>query len=187
MFIWLAGRLPDISKQAGVYTLFTPYVYVTDGLVWASPAPVCLTEWGRRRHGRGQALEVTVAIRALERRALVDHDLFAFDNPGLLVALVARHVGVATGKWQAGFVMVEDRWLPSRHVVAVGAMRGVVLGGELPIVRVLMAGFTFLRSAFETSFGRCCRLVAIRARHGAVRTQEREFRLRVIVSVDVAP
>ena len=85
-----------------------------------------------------------MAIDALQRRVFVDHHLFAFDHLRRFVAFVAGYVGVSAGQRQTRFIVVESRRLPSRCVMAVHAMSGVVLRVELPVVDVLEAVLAFL-------------------------------------------
>ena len=128
-----------------------------------------------------------MAVRTLQRGVFVDHDLLAFDNLGLLVALVAGHVGVTAGERQMRLVVVKARRLPARHVMAVSAVGGVVFGQELSIVGVFVTRFAFLRCALEARLGWRGRFVAVSTRDRSVRSQEREFRFRVVEAINIAP
>ena len=91
-----------------------------------------------------------MAVGAFRRGAFVDHDFFAGDQAGLNVAFGARDVGVTAGQGEVRFcVVIESGWHPALRVVAVGAMCLIVLGEELGVVRVVMAGFALCRGALE--------------------------------------
>jgi len=61
---------------------------------------------GRGNSGR-QVLEIAVAVRALQRRVLVYHNLLALNDLDLFVTLVAGYVGMPTGERQVSLIMVE--------------------------------------------------------------------------------
>ena len=62
-----------------------------------------------------------------------------------------------------------------------------ILGRELPVVRVLVAGLTLRRSAFESRRIFRRGFMTVSANDSAMRAQQREFRFTVIKSVDVPP
>lgn len=119
-----------------------------------------------------------MAVGTLRRCVLIDHDLFVFHHPGLLVALVAGHIGVSAGKWEVRLgVVVESRGFPSLGVMAVHTMRRTILRYKLSVVCVLVAGLAFLRSALKTRFGCGCRFMAVRAGYRPMCAKQRELRL----------
>lgn len=67
------------------------------------------------------------------------------------MALDTRHVGMAAGQSEVGAgIVIECGGNPALGIVAIDAMGLSVLGLELRIVSLDVAGFTLLRSAFET-------------------------------------
>ena len=78
-------------------------------------------------------------------------------------------------------VVIEGRRNPALHHMAVGTARVPILGGELAGMGVGMARFAGLRRSLELDFmGTGGGLVAIAARHRAVRAEQREFRFRMV-------
>lgn len=104
------------------------------------------------------------------------------------MALVAGNVGVPAGQWQVGpGVVVERGGNPTRGVVAIVTMCSVVLGDELSIVSILVAGFAILWSSLKARLGGRCRLVAIGATNCTVCSKQRKFGLRMVEAIDVRP
>ena len=166
---------PDATGRASLHLFYVEVM----GLLGVPAGPVsgrCGSirgTWGRQPIH----VLVAVAIGTLQRGVLVDHDLFIRDLLRLLVALIAGHIGMATGKREVGLgVVVEGGRFPLRGRVTVCAMGGVVLGEELPVVHVLVTGFALLRRALEARLGRGRCFVAIRAGNCAVGTEQWEFR-----------
>jgi len=125
-----------------------------------------------------------VATLTLLGCRLVKEHLLAPDHPNLFVASFAADVFVQTlqGKGSA-FVMVEQRRLPLRAVVTVGAGRDSIFR-ELLAVDILVALLTLGRRSGE--IGRdelrfhVGRLVTIDAGGGLVRSHQWERCLRVV-------
>lgn len=92
-----------------------------------------------------------MAVGAFVGSVFVEDDEPIADRPGLCMALRAGDVGVASGQGEvrAG-VVIEDGRNPSVGVVAIGAVGFAVFRDKLRIVRVEVASFALLRSAFET-------------------------------------
>ena len=65
-------------------------------------------------------------------------------------------------------IVVKHGGDPALGIVAIGTMRLLVLGYELTVVGVGMAGLACLGSAFEARLVRGCRLVAIGTGDGPV-------------------
>ena len=128
-----------------------------------------------------------MAIDAFNGAVLVDHDLLFPDHFGLHVTLRAGDTRMPARQRQMRLVMVKRRGNPPLRVVAVGAVGLAVLCQELPVVGVLVAGFTLHRRAFESLVGIGCSLVALSARNGAMRAEERELGLGVVEAIDIGP
>ena len=128
-----------------------------------------------------------MAIDALNGAVLVNHDLLFPDHFGLRVTLRAGDTRMPARQRQMCLVMIKRRGNPPLRVVAVGAVGLAVLCQELPVMGVLVAGFTLHRRAFESLVGIGRSLVALSAGNRAVRAEERELGLGVIEAVDIGP
>jgi len=132
-----------------------------------------------------------VTAFTLLRSVLIEENVFAFQLAVVLVATGARHVLVQAREWELRpLIVIEFRRLPLSGVMAIDAGGHAILG-ELLAVGVLV---TFL--AFEGSGGKVGldqlslhigRLVAIDAGGGPVGTDEREFCLGVVETLEVIP
>lgn len=110
-----------------------------------------------------------MAVDALVRGVFVDHDLFVCNCSGLGMALGTRDIGMATGQGKVSpGVMVKGGGCPPLSVVTIGAVSLIVLGQELFIVGVRMAGFALIGCALEARFGVCGGFVAIGTGDGAM-------------------
>ena len=130
-----------------------------------------------------------MAIDAFVRRVLIDDDFFVRHQFGLIVTLGARHIGMSACQWEMSFgVVIECRGNPARGVVAVAAVRSVILSDyKLSVVCIFVAGFASLRRSLKTQLVGGGGFVAISACHGAMRSEQREFCFRVVEAVDVRP
>ena len=127
----------------------------------------------------------------LFRRGLVEQNRFALNHPARLVTAGAPHVLVRAPQCELStLVVIKQRRLPFHAVVTLGAARDARLC-ELLAMHVLVAVLALRRSSFEIDIQqlgfKIWRLVAVDTRGGAVRAQEREFRLRVIESREFPP
>lgn len=125
------------------------------------------------------------------RRRLVEQNRFALNHPAQLVTAGAAHVLMRASQCEVrALVVIKQRRFPLHAVVTLGAARNSGLC-ELVRMHVLMAVLTLHRSRFEIDIQqvrfKIWRLVAVDARRSAVRTQQREFRLRVIESGELPP
>ena len=83
--------------------------------------------------------------------AVKDHG-FTADRPSLRMALVTGHIGMSPGQRKgSAFIVIESRRRPPFRVVAVRAMRFVVLG-ELPGMHIGVTNLAGLGRSFEDSF-----------------------------------
>lgn len=138
--------------------------------------------------GLAVLLLACVAVRTLVRRVFVNHNFFLANRSRLRMAFAAVDIRMSTRQRQVRLrVMVKCGGHPTLHIMAFRAMRLIVFGQELSIVRVLMAGLALLRRAFESRFGSRSRLVALSTCHGSVCPQEWKLCLRVIEAADVPP
>ena len=129
-----------------------------------------------------------VAIGALRRRQLINDDRLRINQARLLVTLVTSDLCVASlqGEMSPGIV-VENRRHPALCIVTIRAMRFPALL-KLTSVRILVTILTDLRCAFELYVLRADRnFVAGSASNGAMRSEQRECRFRMIKPVDVGP
>jgi len=128
-------------------------------------------------------------IRPVTRRArswcrLIKKNRFPADGSRQLVAIFTAHAAVGSLQSEPrSRVVVEQRELPLLAVVAIGA-RGHAAFDELQTVNIGMACFAFVRRGFEIHvderhFG-IRRIMAIPARRGRVRPQQRKRCLRVV-------
>jgi len=117
-----------------------------------------------------------VAIDAFVRRVFVHHDLFVSHHPRLHMALGTRNIGVPTGqgKMRLG-VMVKGRRRPALRIVAIGTVSLIVLGQELAVVGIFVAGFALRRGALEARFRVGGRFVASGAGDRAMGAHKGEF------------
>lgn len=125
------------------------------------------------------------------RRRLVEQNRFALHHLAQLVTPGAAHVLMRASQSELRpLVVIKQRRFPFHAVVTLGAARNSGLC-ELVRMHVLMAVLTLHRSRFEIDIQqvrfKIWRLVAVDARRSAVRTQQREFRLRVIESGEFPP
>ena len=104
------------------------------------------------------------------------------------MTLAARNIRVAPLQGEMGpRVVVESRGNPSLRIVTIRASRLPCLG-KLACMRIFVAILTNLRSALELHRLRSHRhFMAITALNGPVRAEQREFRFRVVESIDVCP
>ena len=109
-----------------------------------------------------------MAVDALRRTVLVNHDLLFCNLFGLCMTFRALNACVTSGQGQMRFVMVKGRRSPPLRRVAVLTARLAVLRDELPVVSVLVTGFALHRCALEPLIGIGGRLVALPARNRAM-------------------
>ena len=94
---------------------------------------------------------IPVAVGALIGGVFVDDDFLACCCPRLGVALCARNIGVGSGQGEMCFrVVVERRGRPALRNVTVAAKGLIVVGQELPVVDILVAGFALRWRAGES-------------------------------------
>jgi len=92
-----------------------------------------------------------MAIGAFIRRVLVNDDCLFADLLGLLMTFVAGDVHVPSRQGKMGLgVVIERRRNPALRIVALAAVRLSILGHELLVVSVVVAGFALLRRALES-------------------------------------
>lgn len=120
----------------------------------------------------------------LLRGGLIEKDFLALDQPDLFVTAIASDIPVKPLQREGGpLVMIEQRWLPLRAVMAVHACRGSILR-ELPAMCVLVAILTLGRSSREVSRDQLGlhigRLVAIDTGSRPVRAHQGERSFRVV-------
>ncbi len=133
-----------------------------------------------------------MASRTFLGRGLVKQDGFAGDALQVFVASCAAHVlvGAFQRKASAGF-MVEQRWLPARAVVAVGARGHAACFCELRAMDIFVALLAARRGSAEVHMNEAglhgWRLVAIHASRGAMGADQREICFRVIEAAQVFP
>ena len=125
------------------------------------------------------------------RCRLVEQNRFAFNHPVQLVTGGAAHVLMRASQCEVRpLLVIKQRRFPFHAVVTLRAARSSGLC-ELVRMHVLMAVLTLHRSRFEIDIQqvrfKIWRLVAVNARRSAVRTQQRELRLRVIESGEFPP
>jgi len=132
----------------------------------------------------GLVLQYPMTRGALLRRRLVEEHRPAVDLAHQLVAVRALHVGVyALQRERSAAVVIEERRLPPVAVVAICTCGPIILR-ELLAVRIVVALLALFRRGLEVDVNHgpfeIWRLVAIDARGGAMRTQQRKTCLRVI-------
>jgi len=132
---------------------------------------------------------VSVAIGAGKRSGLIEQNLLALHFLHQLVTIAAGDVLMSALEGESGLLVVEERGLPLVAVVAGGAV--ALPRGELAAMRIFMALAAGLWSfvEFHVKQGplQVRRLVAIRAVHGPMRADKREFRCGVIEILHVVP
>lgn len=131
---------------------------------------------------------IPVAVHAFGGRIFVNDNLFFTHEPGLNVALVAGNVGMPTGQGEmCASVVVEGGRHPALDIVAIAAMGLAVLGEELTVVGIVVAGFALLRSSLETRFVTGSGFMAFTAGDGTVCTDQWKLGFGMIEAVDVCP
>ena len=129
-----------------------------------------------------------MAIGTLRRRLFVDNHRFGGDHARLLVTFVASHACVAALQWEmrAG-VMVEGGGHPALRIMAVRTRCFFGLC-ELAVMGVFVTIFANLRGALELYFLLAdWHFVAITALDRAVRSEQREFRFRMVEAAHLGP
>jgi hypothetical protein len=130
-----------------------------------------------------------VAVDARFCGRLIEQNQFPLNFALQGMALRAGHGLVTASEGELGaLVVIEGRRRPSLNGVAIRAWGNPVLGGELSSMRVGVAGIAVLRRSLELdvmSAGK--RLVAIGASDHAMRSDQVEFRLRMVEPFDVNP
>jgi|SRR5690348_10453519 len=114
-----------------------------------------------------------MARLAFQRRLLVNDHGLALDQFGGIVTFVTNDAGVSSGQGKgSALVVIEGGRHPTLRLVAVCAQNLARPTLELPSMRILMAGFAFLRRPLELDLV-CARqrLMALSAAHGAMRSQ----------------
>ena len=124
-------------------------------------------------------------------RGFVEQDRFAFELTRQFVAIGAFHVRVHALQRESGApVVVEERRFPLGAVVTFGAGRDVSTR-ELLAMGIVVALLALFGSGFEVDVHHVGfeirRFVAIDARGGAMRTQQRETCLRMIELAQFPP
>lgn len=113
-----------------------------------------------------------MAVGALSRRVLVNDDFLVSYRAGLHMAFGAVNVGVASGQGEASFsVVIKGGGRPALRIVAISAVRLIVLGQELFVVSVGVTRFALRWRALKTRSRRGNGLVAVRARHRSMGAQ----------------
>ena len=120
------------------------------------------------------------------RRRLVEQNRFALNHPAQFVTAGAAHVLMRASQCEVRtLVVIKQRRFPFHAVVTLGAACHSGLC-ELVRMHILMAVLTLCWGSFEIDIQqvrfKIWRLVAVDTRRSAVRTQQCEFRLRVIES-----
>ena len=141
--------------------------------------------------GRRNRIGRAVACRAVLGSRLVEQNRLGRNNPGRLVTLGAAHILMsAPQRERRPLLMVKQRRLPLRAVVALGAMRNIRNCKLLPM-DVVMAVFAGGRRRFEVDVDQpgfeIRRFVAVFAGRRAMGSQQRKLRFRVIEAGDVLP
>jgi hypothetical protein len=118
----------------------------------------------------------------LQRSRFVKQYEIPVDKLSVGVTLITLEVRVPALQEKPGFlVVIEGRGNPSLFIMANGTRGTPVTVGELPAVRLDMAGLTEVWNSAEPKFGlsrRC--LVAGAAGHGAMCANQGKFGPRVI-------
>ena len=92
-----------------------------------------------------------MAIGTFVGCVLVNNDGSVRNQAGFHVALGARNACMPSGQGQMGArVVIKCGGNPMLGVMTIAAMGFGVLGHELAVVGILVAGFALLRRAFET-------------------------------------
>lgn len=114
-----------------------------------------------------------MARLAFQRRFPVDDHGLPVDQFGGIVTFVTNDAGVTSSQGKgSALVVIEGGRHPMLRPVAVRAQNLARPILELPSVRILMAGFAFLRGPLELNLARARnRLMALSAAHGAMRAQ----------------
>lgn len=155
--------------------------------MWRDAELVFLHRIGQLRFLSGNVVSVTLVT--FQRRGLVEDHRIAVDQSSQRMALSARNVGMAAGQGEwSPLVVIKRRRSPTLRGVAVGARGLAGAVSELSAVRLLVAGFAFLRRPFELDFLLAGKgLVALATGHGAVSTEQGKLCLGVVKSVHVRP
>ena len=137
-------------------------------------------------------LHLPVARLALSRCGLIEDYALPTYIAFQFVTVAAWDVTVRTRKRERrAFVVIEQRRLPSRRVMATGAIGSVSTSSKLTSVRVLMAGKALLRSFVEVHILQAgllrWRTMAVAARHAPVGPKKRKLRFRVVETVELFP
>lgn len=132
-----------------------------------------------------------MASGALFRRGLVEQNRFTIHFPAQLMTAGAPHVLVRAAQCEfSALVMIKQRRFPFHAVVTFDAARDAGLR-ELLAMHVLVTVFALRRSSFEIHIQqpgfKIGWFVAVDARGRAVRSQQGEFRLRVIEAREFPP
>src|SRR5882762_10438354 len=127
----------------------------------------------------------TMAARALLRLGLIEKDLLALHWTQLFVTTGTGHIAMfALERECRPLVMIEQRRLPFRGVVAIGAGRDLIRLRELLAVHILVALLALFRCLLEVHIDQLGLevgwLMAIDACHGPVGALQREGSLVVI-------
>jgi len=133
-----------------------------------------------------------MAGNARARSEMVDHNKFSSKRLPLGVTPRARYAFMPAFQWKRrARVMIELRRFPDPGLVALGALAASSLATELATVDVIVAGAALGGRSGECRFAQRLRrirgLVAVRAVHCTVSTEQRKARLRVVESGYVLP
>lgn len=134
----------------------------------------------------------TMAGRAILWRGLVEENRFVGDDFVQFVTIVASHVLVCATQGERGpLFVIEQRGLPFRAVVAVGAWGSVAFGDELLSVNVLVAVLALHRGGLEIHIDQLgfevWRFVAVDACRRPVCSEQGELGLGMIESGEFLP
>lgn len=133
-----------------------------------------------------------MARRTVLWRGFVEENGFIRDDFVQFVTIGTLDVLVCAAQGERGpFFVVEQRGLPFRAVVAVGAGSGVAFGDELLSVNVLVAVLALHRGDLEIHIDQLgfevWRFVAVDARGCPMRSEQRELGLGMIESGELLP
>lgn len=117
---------------------------------------------------------------ALPGSWLVEDYGLPFYFPLQVVAVATWNIPMSAGKGKRRtFIVIEQRRLPSRRVMAAGAVGGVFARRELAGVRILVTRKALFGSGVEVHVLQtgllCWRTMTIAAGYAAVSADEREF------------
>ena len=129
-----------------------------------------------------------MACRTFRRRLLINSHQLVIDHARLYVTFRAWNVGMASLQREMRLrIMVKGRRDPALRIMAVRAM-GVAFLRKLAVMHIPVTTLTKLRCSLELHF-LCAdgHLVTSATFDGAVRTQQRELRFRMVEAIHICP